>query len=397
MKNFSAKHTLIVLLALVLALSLMACQTQSGNEQLAATKSPETTDGVTTPGETTVTPESTPPATDPVVDPTDGPDVTVPDETDPPVTTGTPSQSGEGQGGAVPPETTPNVTEPPVTTPEPTEPPATTPKPTQPNHTHSYTFTKTVAATCTAKGYDLHSCSCGSTQKKNETAALGHDYVKSGTTDATCTANGMITYKCSICSGTKNETLNKLGHEYVNGGCKRCGAKDPDAEPEPEPDDDDPFGGVTPSNMNLSNTADWDSAKFSFFKSYYWWNGSMTTEQKHNFYYCMYDGYECGTEGHCCMSAAEHKPFLTPCDYCGKVDCQDRIYWDSLGFTVCDDSLCSAYSEEKDPFYYCQSCGKRKAYAGCDWTEVCVVHLTGGTCDKCGEAVKAYECHTCKK
>ncbi len=383
MKNFSAKHTLIVLLALVLALSLMACQTQSGNEQLAATKSPETTDGVTTPaptsGETTngvtTPPETTPPETTP---PETTPPETTPPETTPEATT--------------PPETTPNVTEPPVTTPEPTEPPATTPKPTQPGHTHSYTFTKTVAATCTAKGYDLHSCSCGATQKKNETKALGHDYVKSGTTDATCTTNGMITYKCSICNGTKNETLNKLGHKYVNGKCERCGKADPDAT---QPDDSDEFGGVTPSNMTVENTAGWTSAQWELFRIEY--GSSMTKEQKHNYYYCMYDGYECGTEGHCCMNAQDYKHFLTPCRYCGQVDCQDRIKWNSMGFTVCADDNCSQYSELKDPNEYCQTCGKRAPYMGCDWTTVCSYFLEDMTCYRCGEAVKAYECHTCKK
>lgn len=44
-------------------------------------------------------------------------------------------------------------------------------------HIHSYTGTKTVAATCTKGGYTLHICDCGDKYQDGEVKPLGHDFV----------------------------------------------------------------------------------------------------------------------------------------------------------------------------------------------------------------------------
>ena len=81
-------------------------------------------------------------------------------------------------------------------------------------HTHTYT-TKTVAPTCTAKGYTLHTCKCGYSYKDNYKAALGHKWSSWKTTKAaTCTAAGTKTRTCSVCKKTETKTVAKLGHNY---------------------------------------------------------------------------------------------------------------------------------------------------------------------------------------
>ena len=131
-------------------------------------------------------------------------------------------------------------------------------QPTQPTHTHSYT-SKTVAATCTADGYTLHTCSCGDSYKDNTTKKLGHSYkdqviaptasaqgytlhtctrcgysykdnykpatgggttathshsYTSKTVAATCTADGYTLHTCSCGDSYKDSTTKKLGHSY---------------------------------------------------------------------------------------------------------------------------------------------------------------------------------------
>ena len=62
-------------------------------------------------------------------------------------------------------------------------------------HTHSYTATKTVAPTCTERGYTLNTCTkCGATQKTNFVAALGHIWVKNKLTN---------TMRCSRCGAVE--------------------------------------------------------------------------------------------------------------------------------------------------------------------------------------------------
>ena len=42
-------------------------------------------------------------------------------------------------------------------------------------HTHNYEYTETVAPTCEAMGYDLYTCECGQTERKNY-APAAHSY-----------------------------------------------------------------------------------------------------------------------------------------------------------------------------------------------------------------------------
>ena len=86
---------------------------------------------------------------------------------------------------------------------------------------HSYT-TKTVAATCTAQGYTLHTCSrCGNSYKDTYTNALGHNYTTK-VVAPTYTEQGYTLHTCSRCGNNyKDSYTNKL--QYVisynmNGG-----------------------------------------------------------------------------------------------------------------------------------------------------------------------------------
>lgn len=78
---------------------------------------------------------------------------------------------------------------------------------------HDYQFTRIVAPTCTAGGYDLYTCSgCGATEKRNPTDALGHKW-DSGkvTTEPTETAPGVRTYTCTVCGEVKTEVIPATG------------------------------------------------------------------------------------------------------------------------------------------------------------------------------------------
>lgn len=90
-------------------------------------------------------------------------------------------------------------------------------------HRHSYTVKqRTVAPTCTTKGYTLYKCrKCSSTTKKNSKPALGHSYsIRQKTVNPTCTLPGYTQYKCRRCAATTK--LNKkpaLGHNFGKAGC----------------------------------------------------------------------------------------------------------------------------------------------------------------------------------
>ena len=89
---------------------------------------------------------------------------------------------------------------------------------------HDYQFTKNVAPTCTADGYDLYTCSgCGATEKRNSKPALGHKW-DSGTvtTEPTATTPGMRTYTCTICGLTKEEVIPPTGGSTVCPGGPSC-------------------------------------------------------------------------------------------------------------------------------------------------------------------------------
>ncbi len=79
---------------------------------------------------------------------------------------------------------------------------------------HSFTPTVITAATCTASGVTVNSCSaCGQIQKI-AVAATGHSYGAWTTKNATCTANGSRSRSCTKCADTQTETLAATGHNY---------------------------------------------------------------------------------------------------------------------------------------------------------------------------------------
>lgn len=90
--------------------------------------------------------------------------------------------------------------------------------------THDYQFTKTVAPTCTAGGYDLYTCSsCGATEKRNPTDALGHKWDNGKvTTEPTATTPGVRTYTCTACGLTKEEVIPPTGGSTVCPGGTSC-------------------------------------------------------------------------------------------------------------------------------------------------------------------------------
>lgn len=80
---------------------------------------------------------------------------------------------------------------------------------------HSYTSTVLTAATCTASGVTVKSCSkCGLVSETN-VAATGHSYSAWTTKNATCTADGSRTRTCSKCSDVQKEVLSATGHSYT--------------------------------------------------------------------------------------------------------------------------------------------------------------------------------------
>ncbi len=89
---------------------------------------------------------------------------------------------------------------------------------------HSYTQ-KTVAATCKAQGYTLHTCSkCKKSYKTGYTAKKAHTY-KTTTTKATMSKAGSVVTKCSACGYKKSsttiyspKTVKLTGTSYVYNG-----------------------------------------------------------------------------------------------------------------------------------------------------------------------------------
>lgn len=103
------------------------------------------------------------------------------------------------------------------------------------SHTHKYTKKgKTVAPTCTAKGYTVYQCEgydeikfslkkgfytvhhdCSETTKKDYTDMLPHtkgEEVTEKRVEPTCTEDGSATYICKVCKQEFTETLKALGH-----------------------------------------------------------------------------------------------------------------------------------------------------------------------------------------
>lgn len=117
-------------------------------------------------------------------------------------------------------------------------------------YTDEETFVKTVAPTCTAKGYDSYACKdCGATWTKNEKPATGHTAAEKatsngdGTHSIKCTVKGcgyvISTEKCSggqatcsekakckVCDGLYGETGDHVyaeGSEWVYQNDAKCG------------------------------------------------------------------------------------------------------------------------------------------------------------------------------
>ena len=87
---------------------------------------------------------------------------------------------------------------------------------------HTFVFTKNIAPTCTAEGYDLYTCSgCGATEKRNVKPAHGHKWDDGKvTTEPTEKDPGVMTYTCVICSTTKTEVIPATGphiHDWDDG------------------------------------------------------------------------------------------------------------------------------------------------------------------------------------
>lgn len=83
------------------------------------------------------------------------------------------------------------------------------------NCSHKYS-TKTIAPTCTEKGYTLHTCSlCGNSYKDNYTDTKGHSYGSwTVTKAATCTESGVKTRTCSRCGNKETQVIPATGHSY---------------------------------------------------------------------------------------------------------------------------------------------------------------------------------------
>lgn len=85
-----------------------------------------------------------------------------------------------------------------------------------PSHTHSFTTT-TTNPTCEAGGFDTKTCSCGYTEKVNETAPLGHGYTDEYVSDATYHWK-----KCVRCDYTTTKEEHTAGDD---GKCEVCKCK----------------------------------------------------------------------------------------------------------------------------------------------------------------------------
>lgn len=75
-------------------------------------------------------------------------------------------------------------------------------------HTCSLKKSETVAATCTADGYSVYSCSCGKTEKRDPVSKLGHnESAWKVEIEATTTTNGLKRKSCTRCGVTLDEEI----------------------------------------------------------------------------------------------------------------------------------------------------------------------------------------------
>jgi hypothetical protein len=80
---------------------------------------------------------------------------------------------------------------------------------------HEYSD-KVVSATCTEKGYTQHQCKkCSNNYKDTYVDAKGHKYTGAVTKNATCTQTGVKTFTCSNCGDSYTTTIQKTAHSYT--------------------------------------------------------------------------------------------------------------------------------------------------------------------------------------
>lgn len=79
-------------------------------------------------------------------------------------------------------------------------------------HIHKWSEWETVLPTCTELGYDMKTCFCGETDKKNIVEALGHQ-MEHVVEPATCTKEGYEEDVCSVCQAVENHlVIEKVEH-----------------------------------------------------------------------------------------------------------------------------------------------------------------------------------------
>jgi len=82
-----------------------------------------------------------------------------------------------------------------------------------PLHEHSYND-EIVPASCVARGYTIHRCSCGYEYKDNYTNLAEHKYIHKTVKEATCTEVGYLEEVCSVCGDKKKNTIPAKGHSF---------------------------------------------------------------------------------------------------------------------------------------------------------------------------------------
>ncbi|MBQ7714291.1 MAG: hypothetical protein IJT70_00300 [Clostridia bacterium] len=81
---------------------------------------------------------------------------------------------------------------------------------------HIWAEYKTVAPTCTEKGYTQYKCTvCGATYDDDYTEAVGHKYQMTNRVLPTCEEEGVNTYTCTECGDKYNETVKRKTHNWA--------------------------------------------------------------------------------------------------------------------------------------------------------------------------------------
>lgn len=170
------KKTICLILAVVLVLSISACNTTTGTDNTISTTVPSTQP---------TTEQTTEPQTEPTTEPTVEPptELTTEPTTEPPMEL--PSE----------PTTEPTTAPTDEPTTEPTSVPTTTPAAT--THAHYYGESQ-YDPTCTEKGYTVYWCECGYSYADNYVDALGHNY-KTEVIAPTIYDQGYTLYTCIVC------------------------------------------------------------------------------------------------------------------------------------------------------------------------------------------------------